>query len=55
MSDPPRVVQDAAELGMMVLVWTVNDPHFARRLKESGVTGVITDDPAAIRVGITPE
>jgi glycerophosphoryl diester phosphodiesterase len=29
-------------------VWTVNDPARARRLWAAGVTGIISDDPAAI-------
>lgn len=29
-------------------VWTVNNPAVARRLWAAGVTGIITDDPAAI-------
>jgi glycerophosphoryl diester phosphodiesterase len=29
-------------------VWTVNDPVTARRYWDGGVTGIVTDDPAAI-------
>ena len=29
-------------------VWTVNDPAVARRYWERGITGIVTDDPAAM-------
>lgn len=35
-------------LGRTVHVWTVNDPGIACRLWDRGVSGIITDDPAAI-------
>jgi glycerophosphoryl diester phosphodiesterase len=34
--------------GLMVNVWTVNDPTLVPYLKEAGVTGIITDFPARI-------
>ena len=36
------------ERGRTVHVWTVNEPRIARRLWDRGVSGIITDDPAAI-------
>jgi glycerophosphoryl diester phosphodiesterase len=40
-----RVVERCHELGVAVLVWTVNDRALFRRLEAFGVDGVITDDP----------
>lgn len=37
----------ARGLGMWVVTWTVNDPAAVRALKDAGLTGVITDDPAS--------
>ena len=44
-----RVVGMAHELGIRVIVWTVNDTTAMRRLLDLGVDGVITDRPAALR------
>jgi glycerophosphoryl diester phosphodiesterase len=41
-------VVDAHRRGLVVNVWTVNDPEVARRLHGWGVDGLITDDPAGI-------
>jgi len=35
-------------LGRTVHVWTVNEPRVAQRLWAKGVSGIISDDPAAI-------
>lgn len=43
-------VAAAAELGLAVHVWTVNDPTAAARLAEWGVAALITDDIPALRV-----
>jgi glycerophosphoryl diester phosphodiesterase len=40
-----RVVERCHELGVAVLVWTVNDEARLRRLDALGVDGVISDDP----------
>ena len=36
-------------LGVPVHCWTIDDPAVARRLREVGVRGIITNDPSAIR------
>jgi len=41
-------VEDAHRRGLLVNVWTVNDPDTARRLRGWGIDGLITDDPAGI-------
>jgi glycerophosphoryl diester phosphodiesterase len=42
-------VQICREAGIGVLPWTVNDPTAWARLIAWGVTGITTDDPAALR------
>lgn len=44
-----RLVQMGAELGVRVLVWTVNEPALMHRLLDVGVDGVITDRPDLLR------
>lgn len=34
--------------GLLLHLWTINDPHRARRWWEAGVQGIITDDPVRI-------
>lgn len=46
-SENPAAVMAAAS-GLDINVWTVNDPDLGIRLADAGVTGVITDDPAAM-------
>jgi glycerophosphoryl diester phosphodiesterase len=41
----PRFVADAARAGVVVQVWTVDDPSDMRRLLGWGVMGIITDRP----------
>ena len=43
--DPEGVVAAAAESGLRVMVWTVDDPATIQRLAEAGVAAVITNDP----------
>ena len=43
------IAQLARDLGMWVLAWTVNDPASIQALRDAGITGVITDDPAMAR------
>ena len=38
--------------GLVVNVWTVNDPDRIRELASFGVDGIITDDPAAARTAL---
>ena len=44
-----RVLEAAADLGVAVHVWTVNDRARMRALVESGVSGIVTDELAALR------
>lgn len=41
----PAVVSACHRLGASVYVWTVNDRALAKTLVESGIDGIITDDP----------
>ncbi|HSX21956.1 MAG TPA: glycerophosphodiester phosphodiesterase [Gaiellaceae bacterium] len=41
----PAVVSVCHELGVSVYAWTVNDRALAKTLLESGIDGIITDDP----------
>jgi len=43
------VVQTAAEAGLAVAVWTLNDPSRVDELASIGVTAIITDDPGEMR------
>lgn len=44
-----RLVTRAAELGIAVVVWTVNDQGQMHRLLDEGVGGIITDRPDLLR------
>jgi glycerophosphoryl diester phosphodiesterase len=46
-----EVVEICHRLGVAVLVWTVNDAGLAKTLVESGVDGIITDDPRIVPGG----
>ncbi|KQV77338.1 glycerophosphodiester phosphodiesterase [Nocardioides sp. Root122] len=44
-----RVIDRAHELGIRVVVWTVDDPATMRTLLDAGVDGIITDRPDVLR------
>ena len=44
-----RVVARAHDLGVRVVVWTVDDPVVMRVLLDAGVDGIITDRPDVLR------
>lgn len=44
----PGFVSAAQDVGAAVHVWTVDEPADARRLWERGVSGIVTNDPAAM-------
>lgn len=44
----PAAIAVCHRLGAAVYVWTVNDPALARTLVESGIDGIITDDPGNV-------
>jgi glycerophosphoryl diester phosphodiesterase len=44
-----RVIARAHELGIRVVVWTVDDPATMRALLDAGVDGIITDRPDVLR------
>lgn len=46
------LMRQAAERGLEVWAWTVNDPDRARRLAHAGVAVIITDVPALLRAGL---
>ena len=43
------LVQEAHDLGMKVIPWTVNDAADMERLYDMGVDGIITDRPWVLR------
>jgi glycerophosphoryl diester phosphodiesterase len=45
----------AHDLGLSVLVWTVDEPDRARDLAGAGVDAICTNDPAAIVAALRPE
>ena len=44
-----RVIARAHDLGIRVVVWTVDDPATMRTLLDAGVDGIITDRPDVLR------
>ena len=47
---PAPFTRAARSLSIAAHTWTENDPVVARQLWNSGMTGVVTDDPGALRV-----
>ena len=47
----PAVIEVCHRLGVAVFVWTVNEPALATTLVESGIDGIISDDPGIIPAG----
>jgi glycerophosphoryl diester phosphodiesterase len=45
----PALLQEAKDLGLTVLAWTVNDTAQMARLIDMGVDGIITDRPDLLR------
>lgn len=48
-----RTVRMMHEAGLLVNVWTVNNPQRWRELTEVGVDGIITDDPGGLRAALS--
>ena len=46
-ANPGRAVRMAAELGLGVVVWTVDGPRALNKLRKAGVAAVISNDPKA--------
>jgi glycerophosphoryl diester phosphodiesterase len=47
---PAPFARAGRALGIAVHTWVENDPIVARQLWSAGVTGIVTDDPGALRV-----
>ena len=45
----PELIRKIKGAGKKVIVWTVNDPADMQRFAESGVDGIISDDPSLLR------
>jgi glycerophosphoryl diester phosphodiesterase len=48
----PRDLRQAQNLGLKVVVWTVNEQATMERLIEAGVDGIITDYPGRLRAAL---
>jgi glycerophosphoryl diester phosphodiesterase len=48
----PEVIEVCHRRGVAVYAWTVNEPALAITLVESGIDGIISDDPRIIPAGI---
>ena len=46
LTDAKELAAVATGLGMWLLAWTVDEPETVRSLRASGITGIITNDPA---------
>ena len=47
---PAPFIQAGRQLGIAVHTWVENDPIVARQLWGMGISGIVTDDPGALRV-----
>ena len=47
---PAPFARAGRELSVAVHTWVENDPIVARQLWSTGITGIVTDDPGALRV-----
>jgi glycerophosphoryl diester phosphodiesterase len=47
----PEVIEVCHQRGVAVYAWTVNEPALAITLVESGIDGIISDDPRIIPAG----
>jgi len=52
LAQPAGLATMADGLGMWVLAWTVDEPASIAALRDSGITGGITNDPAAARAAL---
>ncbi len=43
-----KTIQDAHRKDLVIRAWTVDDPKIAKKLAESGIDGIITNDPKRI-------
>lgn len=50
----PAAVEACHALGAAVYAWTVNDPSVVRTLLETGIDGIITDDPRLLARTLRP-
>ena len=50
----PAAIEVCHRRGVAVYAWTVNEPALAITLVESGVDGIISDDPRIVPAGIDP-
>lgn len=48
-------IEEAHDLGLLVLPWTVNEPDDMRRLLQAGIDGMITDRPDIARLVLAAE
>ena len=51
----PENVRQLKAAGILVAIWTVNDPEIAKSFVSLGIDGVITDSPAAMRSALAVE
>jgi glycerophosphoryl diester phosphodiesterase len=52
---PAPAISALAEVGLQVVVWTVNDEEFAHWAAMAGAAAIITDDPVRIRAALQKE
>jgi glycerophosphoryl diester phosphodiesterase len=52
LTDPAALADIATGLEMWLLAWTVDDPATIKRLRDGGLAGIITNDPAGARAAL---